>query len=277
MRLLRNGFVILASLLLWSCEDSELEVEIRPVIEAYIDSDGFPRVMFTSTLADGDNQTIEEKVVRWGKVTMSDGVTTVILTGGPDKSQFPPFRYTSYELKGVPGRTYTIEAQYKDLHAKAQCTMPEPPEVEEVKDVCAAESDTLRDVALRIRAPQDVPAYFHVSVRTYPAEDAYLPAMLGCVKAEKPGEIVELPVYMPKVSIGKNLYDASRLPSNRAVDIKVERVSKEIYEFWMNFNNANLFGGSMFVTTSASIGGNIEGGYGYFSAQGVKIISLPQR
>lgn len=45
---------------------------------------------------------IADNLVRWGKVTVSDGDTAIVLTGGYDKRHFPPFLYKTYDMVGAP-------------------------------------------------------------------------------------------------------------------------------------------------------------------------------
>lgn len=52
-------------------------------------------------------------------------------------------------------------------------------------------------------------------------------------------------------------------------EVKLCRISKDVYEFWKEYDNAVMFGGSQFVNASQSLSGNIIGGYGVWSVQGV--------
>lgn len=262
-----------AALALCGCTEEQEMYEQRPVLEGWIDSDGYPRVLFSISFVEDDEETIADKIVRWGLVTLSDGDTTVILTGGPDKYRFPPFSYYTYELTGQPGKTYTIDATYENYHARATAVMPAPPVVAEVKSVPAADCDTLRDVTLFIQAPQEFPAYYHISTRVLPEETTYHPAVLGLVKATEPGELLEVQVFRGKSSLHSKDFKP-RIPSNRNVLVKVERVCGEVYRFWENFNEATLFGNSLFTGPADSLEGNVEGGYGYWSPQGVTIVRL---
>lgn len=262
--------------ILCGCAVDEPAPESRAVIEGWIDSDGYPRVIFTASFVAGEeNVTVTDKLIHWGKVTISDGEHTVTMTGGPDSNLFPPYSYYTYDMQGKPGKTYTVTADFNEFHATATATMPEPPVIAEVRVAPIEYCDTLRAVTIVIQAPeQGCPAYYHISTRVLPDEGRYLPAVMGCVKAENPGEKVEIAVLRGKTSTSKDDFVA-QLPSNRHVNIKVERVNREIYEFWNSFNEATLFGGSMFVSNNTSLTGNIEGGYGYWSPQGVEIVRLP--
>lgn len=248
----------------------------RAVIEGWIDDDGYPVVIFTASFVpDEGNVTIADKVIRWGKVTVSDGTREVVLTGSPDKRFFPPFVYRSYELQGRPGATYTLRADYLDLHAEAVCTMPPaiPPGSVEVRESPVEGSDSLRSATLLITAPDDCPAYYHVSVSVRPDDRRYYPGMMGCVAATRPGEVVELPVFRGKTSLSADDF-VPQLPRHSDVSIRLERVSGEVYRFWEAFNEATLFGGSQFVSHFTSLPGNVEGGFGVWSARSSMVILL---
>lgn len=254
--------------------NSDLDAAPRPVIEGWIDSDGYPRVIFTTSFVpDEANSTMADHLIRWGVVTISDGTSTVIMTGGPDKDMFPPYSYYTYNMIGKPGTTYTIEARYENYHARAECTMPEPPEIESVESSRIASSDTLREATVTVVAPPDCPAYYHISTMVIGEDSRFLPAMLGNYVAEVPGQKVRMPVYRGKTSLLAGDF-VPQLPTNRRVRIRVERVTRAVYEFWKAFNEATLFGGSQFVGHSSSLPSNIDGGYGYWSAQGVSVVNL---
>lgn len=277
----RHGSLLLTLLatvlmVLPSCDETSVPELPQLVVEGFIDSEGYPQVTLTTTFVDGDGESLSDKVVKWGKVTVSDGEQTVVMTGEPDKRLLPPYRYYTHEMTGVPGRRYTVEAIWHGMTARAECVMPPLPEIVDVEMTPIAESDTLREVTVKIRAPQDVPAYYHISTRVLPEETSWLPAALGCVKAECGEEVLTVPVHRGKSMMGIEHF-SPLIPSNRMVLVRVERVTAEIYDFWQRYNDTVLFGSSLFVGHPESIGGNIEGGYGYFSAQGVKTILLPPK
>ena len=253
---------------LWvGCDDVTPREPVRPVIEGWIDSDGYPVVLFTSSLVpDEAGQSLADKIIRWGKVTVSDGDTTVILTGGMSDSYFPPYRYYTFDIKGVPGKTYRVEADYKDFHAEAECVMPYPTKIEAVDLEPIEGNDTLYSATLRFTAPSDCPAYYCVTVRDMNNKRRPLPAMMGCVEADKPGAVMSVPVFNPK-----NMLDTvpfvPQLIAGQRIEVSLKRVTREVYRFWSDYNNVVLFGGSQFVSASQSLQGNIEGGYGVWSAQ----------
>lgn len=276
LHILLPSIIFIALLpILASCQPEPDDEEPHPVLEAWIDSEGYPRAIFSLSYVNNDDESIIDKIIRWGYVTISDGDRTIVMTGGRNNAYFPPYTYFSHEMNGEPGRTYTVDASYHDYHIRATCRMPDPPEVIGIKSEPVANNDTLRNVTVSIRAPHEVPAYYHISARVLPDEETFIPSVLGCAMATTPDEVIDVPVYRGKRIKFRHDY-TSRLPRTREVLVRVERVTKEVYDFWMDFNDATLFGSSIFVTNTSPLRSNVDGGYGYFSAQGVKILKLEQ-
>lgn len=256
-----------------ACSDygiDEKEASVKLVVEGHIDSGGYPVVILTASASPAEgNIAISDKLIRWGKVTISDGDTTIIMTGGPNKKYFPPYTYSTFRMKGKPGHTYSITASYDYLNVSASVTMPEPPHIDSIVVNDIAEADTLRSATIHFTAADEVPAYYHLSTRVIGIDSLYLPAMMGCYKATVPGEKVKMAVYRGKSGIVSGAKYVPQLPKNYDVSVRLERVSKQVYDFWSAFDNASMFGGSQFVTVDSSLPSNIEGGYGVWSAQGV--------
>ncbi len=245
------------------------EVPVVPVIEGWIDSDGYPVVMFTaSIIPDEAGVPLADKMLRWAKVTISDGENTVVMTGGPSDKYFPPFRYYTFDIKGKPGATYRIVADYKDLHAEAICTMPQPTEIKSIDIEPIENNDTLRAATLRFDAPTDCPAYYCVTIKNPEEQGRALPAMFGTVEVTMPGQEVSVPLLHP----ASDLNDKNFVPQlivGESLQVSLNRVTPEVYRFWREYDNIVLFGGSLFVSADNGLKGNIAGGYGVWSAQGV--------
>ena len=96
------GLCVIA--LLVSCLQETQEYEDTIVVEGWIEAGGSPVVMlsraFVVTTAEevsGD----QSVVLPWGKVTVSDGVNSAVLTGDYDERYFPPFRYSSSKIRAI--------------------------------------------------------------------------------------------------------------------------------------------------------------------------------
>lgn len=248
--------------LLFGCSSTEEpELDDMPVIEAWIDNDGYPVVLFSSAISPSEKGgDIIDKLIRWGKVTISDGDTTVILTGKRDNSLVPPYKYYTYDLWGCPGKTYTIEATFKDMHARAECRMPAPTPIRSITLEPVEGKDSLRSATLRFISPDDVPAYYYVTVDG-------APALLGWAEVSEPGIEVAIPVYNSKsyANTGEPFVAQFKIGENK--NIALHRVSEEVYRFWRAYDDAIMFGENVLIGGAQSLPGNVSGGFGIFSAR----------
>lgn len=270
---LSAGALMLAALS--ACGDGQVEVaEPKLVVEGWINSDGYPEVLLTmSAVPDGEGGNIASNVVRWGVVTLSDGEREVIMTGRVENGIFPPFRYYNFEMKGVPGRCYTLTAEYKGEKVSSSVTMPAPTAITGLEGHRIAADDRYREVTMSFTAPDDCPAYYHVSSRIRGKDSRFYPSMLGAVEALLPGERVEVPVYRGRSSFDEDDF-VPQFPAGSEVDVRLERVSEAVFRFWRAYDNASLVSGSVFVGAPGSLPGNVAGGYGVWSAQGVDTRSI---
>ncbi len=253
-----------------ACAADNPEVaEPRLVVEGYFDSDGYPEVLLNMSLVPTEEGgSIGESIVRWGVVTISDGEREVVLTGGPSDKFFPPYHYYSYEMRGEPGRVYTLRASYKGREVVSSGYMHRPTPIEEVEVSPVEGCDTLRHLAVRFTAPADVPAYYHLSAQVHSAEGRMYPCMVGTHAVTEAGAAVTLPVYRANRTTSGTDY-AADFPVGEIATVQLARIDYPAYCFWHAFDNAALVAGSVFVGVPGSLPGNIEGGFGVWTVQGV--------
>ena len=103
--------------MLQCCGEEPIHGVRKAVIEGYFRSGEYPAVMFSSSVVPGISGNLTDALINWGKVTISDGDTAVVLTGRVDDSYAPPYIYYTFGMIGIPGRTYTISAESKELKA----------------------------------------------------------------------------------------------------------------------------------------------------------------
>lgn len=261
---------ILMSLLTPGCRDERDEpAPDLPVIEGWIDTDGSPLVLFTSSLSpDNEPEELSEMVVRWGKVTISDGEQTIIMSGGKSDLYFPPYRFYTHGMKGVPGRTYEITADFMKLHARAVSRMPEPTPISEVTVEPIAGNDTLVSATLWFEGPRDVPAYYTLLIQDLDKKSAPVHCMLGTVKATKSGERYGIPVLHPKQAyIPVENFTPQPRRGERLL-LTLARIDSISYEFWRSYDDIVSFGNNPLVSPSTDLPSNVDGGLGIFTARG---------
>ncbi|MGM9867428.1 MAG: DUF4249 family protein [Lepagella sp.] len=255
-------------LLVAGCGSDLTYQPVMPVIEGWIGTDEYPEVIFTATVSPEEKDvTIADKVIRWGKVTISDGENEVILTGDPEFEYMPPYRYITNKMKGEVGKTYRIVAEYEDLYASAECRMLPPTPIQSITFSPIEGNDTLRSGELTFISPEDTPAYYYVTMGNVDERSRPLPTMMGVYKAEEPGKTISIPLFNPKNKLDGNSF-VPQLRVGDNLEITLCRVTEEVYEFWKSYDNAMMFGASQFLNSAHSVRGNIRGGLGVWSVQG---------
>lgn len=117
------------------------------IVEGIVETGEYPRVYLSlnvplwKTL---DSATVLEHVIRYAKVTISDGVNTEILTSQWDKAHFPPYVYRATEIIGVEGRSYNLKVEYSGYTVNSTTFLPKGTPVDSVQVQPTAVSDTLR-------------------------------------------------------------------------------------------------------------------------------------
>ena len=109
--------ILLALITAAGCSFPDMyDYEPQIVVEGWIEDGGYPVVIVTSTVpVTGDYRywdEMQDHIIRWAKVTVSDGEKDVVLTGKMDNDYFPPYVYTTSRLKGESGKTYTLTVEY---------------------------------------------------------------------------------------------------------------------------------------------------------------------
>ncbi|MDE5876448.1 MAG: DUF4249 domain-containing protein [Muribaculaceae bacterium] len=261
-------------LFLWctGCDEPSVTVPSMPVIEGYISSEGYPSVLFSSSVVPGTDGNFSESVINWGKVSVSDGKREVILTGRVDDTYMPPFRYYSFDLIGEPGNTYTVRADYKQFHAESSCTMPYPTTIDSIT-LAETEVDSLRAASLHFTAPDDVPAYYYLTMNDNDRHSHPQPCMLGTFKAETPSSHCIVAVWKPKSKIESVKY-VPQLRIGDEVTVHLNRVPEEVYNFWNAYDNMIMFSTSPFISTDAALPTNIKNGLGIWCVQATSSLAL---
>ena len=163
-------------------EDAELQTQL--VVEGWIEDGGYPVVLLGETHAiDAGMQNIENYIVRWGKVTISDGTDSVVLTGGYDNDFFPPYKYTTFKMTGQAGKTYTLTAEYRGQKATAVTTIPHPVELDSLRAI-RSESDTLFYIKAFFEDNPDERNYYGLFSKRYEKDKAFLLSFMGVFSNE---------------------------------------------------------------------------------------------
>lgn len=263
------SFLLLTvAFLLTGCGESLPEPAGSPqaVIEGYISDGDYPEVYFTTSIAPGVDGSLTDNLIRWGKVTITDGNETYIMTGSADNGNIPPYRYYTQKMRGECGKSYTITADFGDYHVSSLSTIPFPTPIDSIVFTPTG-IDTLRNAVLYFTAPSDTPAYYYLSFQNPDKGSRPYPCMMCAIEASRPGAACSMPVMRPRRKINGADYEAN-FKVGEEFTVYLNRVEREVYDFWSAYDNMVLFTNSPFLDASESLPGNINGGLGIWSAQG---------
>ena len=265
----------LAALASGCADESAPPASPRLVVEGWFDSGSYPEVLLNLSMVPSQEEgSVAESIVRWGVVAISDGEREVILTGGPSEKYFPPYHYYTFDMLGEPGKTYTLRATYRGMTVTSAVTMPAPTPIDRLEATPVEGNDTLRHLTLRFTAPDDTPAYYHLTARAHSRDGREYPCMIGAQEVTRPGSEVSLPVYRGNRSTAPGESYEADFPEGETVTVTLARVSREVVLFWRAFDNASLVNGSVFVGAPGSLPSNITGGYGVWSPQGASTATI---
>ena len=254
-----------------SCaEENHEEVEPILVVEGWIDAGGFPKVSLTQSVPVSDKpyslDELGEIVIRWAKVTVSDGEKTVVLTGKYTPNHFPSYIYTTSEMRGEEGKTYYLTVQYGDFYATAETTIPAKVEVE------AFDTGT-EDGVYTIKALiDDNPLeknYYKFFIKVMERDSMYLSSSFAVIDDKDYTFPCKIPVTIGQSRIFDFAYGGSYVLTEKdCVMVKYAQIDSAAYSFWDNYKNLVELGQNAFFSYSSNLPTNIKGGVGYWFGYG---------
>ena len=251
------------------------------VLEGWIDANGYPVVLIHRSLVFANmpdsvrklEDMVEDLLIPFGKVTVSDGVEEVILTGRLDTAYMPPYTYSSINMVGQVGKTYKVTAKYNDLYAEASTTIPPVAHLDSLSvRFDSVGLGTVRGYMSGVDNPYD--SYYVLFVREQ-GKKQFQFCPLGVFEGREAvnGRIEMVVSYSQKQDIkGRNDYCFYR--DSVQYQLKLARVDYASYQFWQAYSQQQLTSGLVFVTVYRNVPSNVEGGLGYFSGMGSSVYTF---
>lgn len=277
MKFQNKIFTLAVALICWisisGCVERD-EFDHRLVVEGFIADGEYPKICLMQTVdPNQEGMAPSDMVVRWGKISISDGEKTVVLTGGPDKNYFPPYTYTTLDMKGEVGKTYTLTAEYDGLKVSATTTIPTPVLIDSIVAVPSGSDGSRRRLSLYLTSENKGGSggsqeYYRILTRVRYIHTNLLPGFMGTADNAGESGVLSIPVNRPRTLRDTVGYQTDFLP-HEELEIALCTMDRTAYDFWRDYDNAVAFGGSQFLTSSPKLRSNIEGGYGYFFGYGI--------
>lgn len=164
-------------------DDSNLkDFEYKLIVEGRIEEGNVPYVILTQSkplLSNIDSTSMEDMVVRWAKVSVSDGEKTEVLSGRIDKNYFPPFVYRGMTMLGEAGKTYTLKVEYSGRTWTAETIIPESVPLKNIQTIPLTGNDTLFSIEATFNDPGDTKNYYKFYTKLKSRNSRYMPALMG--------------------------------------------------------------------------------------------------
>ena len=262
--------LMLLSLLMFSCTENKfVEAEPQIVVEGWIDAGGYPVVMLSQILPVTEHVVTEDDIkdciIAMGKVTISDGERSIVLTGKKSDKYFPPYIYTTSKMRGEEGKTYYLTAEYKDFYATAQTTIPPKAKIEKI--ITQKENDSYSISAVINDNPKEK-NYYKFFIQLVGRDQCYLSSNFAIIDDKNYTFPCVVPIDLGRSSFnGKDTNEHIMSEKDRLM-IKVAQVDNAMYNFWDDYKNITELGINPFFRYSNSIRSNISGGLGYWAGYG---------
>ena len=264
---------MLLLMLLSACQSpytTPLQEEI--IVEGWIESGSGPVVILTKSmiLEEMQSQTEGDVLLPWAKVTISDGIDSVVLTGGINHDYFPPYVYTTSHMKGEAGKTYWLRVEYGNRVAMAKTTIPYPQALEGLQ--VSKASDSLYQITASFIDNPISKDYYLFQTRIFNKENRYYPAFLGLIDDELLKDDV---LFRHQVQPGIHFMTAGvdnyrpYYKEGDSVLIKFSKIDEVSYRVQQSINEIVAFSSNPAFVTDLDLYSNIDGGSGFWCGYGV--------
>lgn len=274
----RVMIVLALSFLLGGCsQDASTSSQSQLVVEGWIDAGGFPVVKLTRTIPLSDKElaldSLSRYIDRWAKVTISDGERTEVLAGRYDKKYFPPFIYTTYDMRGEAGREYVLRVEASDGKvAEARTRIPVSAKIDSFR-VEPTDVDSL----FQLYAYTSYRGKCKLFTQVVDKQGEMSSAELGLFDDGMIGEDGKLSVKRGRDNLQKDFTPFFK--KDEVVRVKLSTLTDEGYAFWRSFEDMLALSRIPLMPVNSNLKSNVHGALGYWQGYGssfyeVRIISI---
>lgn len=250
------------------------QAESEMVVEGWIDEGGFPVVILTQNVTLSNRyqkvDSLEQYLIHWAKVTVSDGERAVTLTGKYDSKYFPPYIYTTGNMRGEAGKKYTLDIEYRDIHATATTTIPDKHLIKKLTVTPCPENDTLYQIRINIDTEKKHDAYYQLFTCEGTGNRLFTASYLGSIEGKSLKENADIPVYRShRLATGKKY--TPYFCMNDTLAIKLAHIDADAYRFWSDYSRNLTLASNLFMAPSHNIRSNMKGATGYWCGMGADV------
>lgn len=267
--------IILAVMLLSSCvKENHVAPKSQLVVDGWIEDGRFPIVQVSlSAPVTEEVGEMSDFMVKYASVSISDGEKTVMLTGRYDNAYYPPYIYSTTDMRGKEGRTYTLKVCYKEMELSAETSILAKPVVDEIYTELVSEG------RYRICAKlQDDPTkndWYLPMVAMGEGALQYVTAFMG-VTADY--NLVDGVLHVFRPLLVYNDANTTLYKAGETVNVKIASVDETAYTFWKDYEEVRSLSRIPLFPAEFNIRTNIVGGLGHWTGINAveKTLSIPE-
>ena len=272
---MRKLLVIIFLLIFFDGCDTEIFPESDPqiTVEGWIDEGGHPIVLLTQAVSVDDEarslSDLSNYIVKWAKVTVSDGEHSEILTGKFNQKYYPPFIYTTSNITGEAGKTYSLLVEYKDFTLTAQTTIPSRVEIDTAFAVPTESDSSQFGIRVIFRDNPDTHDFYKTFSNCDSSSNMFLSTIMQTIDDQfVSGTKMENTIYRGRFLDTDYQPNFSR---GEVVKVKLCHIDSLSYQFWHAYENSLSFSRNALLRYNQNLPGNIVGGFGYWCGYGASV------
>lgn len=253
---------LLAVATLWvGCLKEEIpstEFQPRLIVEGRIEQGGVAEVMLSLNKAFDESfreEELQEIVVRWAKVTVSNSHQSEVLTGRYDPSYPTRFIYQSNEILGEVGESYTLTVEYGGDTWHATTTIPAPHRLEQI--TATPTCDSLYQIQALL--PPDEAGSPMLVECALGEETFFRPALLGILGGDHRGQNRTITINRPLDYTRITRYTTQFRP-HEEVRIRLATTSSFGYDYWSQWENNTVNSLNPIFPARMNLPTNLSGG-----------------
>ncbi len=275
--------LILLSIAIVACQKEELQ-QPSIIVEGWIEEGKAPIVLIhKSYVIDEDSKSraslqsiIGGQMIVFGRVAIFDGADSIILTGRIDTSYMPPYIYTTTQIEGIAGKTYSLHAHYQGYDATAQTTIPSVARFDSIRAQEIAPGQ-MRLTGYMHGVKKD--NYYMLMAKKLEAHQ-YRLCPLGVFSGAAANEgKMAVTIYCPdfsRIGIDIQKKDSVRpttvmtFPKSeeQGYSIKLAQIDLESYLYWDQYAAQSMTQGVLFMSVYKNLPSNIQNGLGIWYGMG---------
>ena len=270
---MRRVLICLLAMVLAGCATDVVFSQDSPeiVVEGWIEDGGFPVVIVTTSVPVStdykDWDTLMDHLVRWAKVSISDGEREVILTGKMDTDYFPPYIYTTARMRGEAGKKYSLKVEYGGRTETAETTIPSKVPLEYVK---VLERTDGYGIVAGLKDNTETKDYYKFFTMVEGVDSTYVSSFLGLVDDVVLGEeVTDIAVNSTFVS-NFNTIERSQVSyeEDDVVRVRFVTMDETSFNYWSDYDDVTILSTNPFFPVNKKIRSNISSGMGYWAGYG---------